>query len=258
MSCSSTLTSISRLLTTQIVEGVEYEVEGCEMPLYYGELKSGLCWMPDLAPPHTSNGRVNNATHSAFHLIAFGGGDDDELLRGLRSVSLAMSVGEAEPSVRVSNVGGGFHSGEERVEREGSRFVGLRGLIDRAMAIVGAAKVVSDTAPLLPLERSIVPGGGLPSRLLLRGQRERFKHSYNFCAVTPRKGTMVVFPGYVPHCVVASEILEEPRVSIACNIKEGVDGDYSVTGWCNVYTSSSHYNVLHDHGDATWACVLYC
>ena len=165
MSCSSTLTSISRLLTTQIVEGVEYEVEGCEMPLYYGELKSGLCWMPDLAPPHTSNGRVNNATHSAFHLIAFGGGDDDELLRGLRSVSLAMSVGEAEPSVRVSNV------------------VGLRGLIDRAMAIVGAAKVVSDTAPLLPLERSIVPGGGLPSRLLLRGQRERFKHSYNFCAV---------------------------------------------------------------------------
>ena len=96
----------------------------------------------------------------------------------------------------------------------------------------------------------------LDGALLLRTQNVRFKHDYSFYAIRPSPGKLVLFPGYVPHCVHPAS--SDVRISVAANISK-VEGDervVRVSGWCNV-NGRGDFNLLHTHGDAVFACVLY-
>ena len=104
-------------------------------------------------------------------------------------------------------------------------------------------------------------------------------HFSSFFAVDPSPGSLILFPGYVPHCVFPTS--SDARVSVAANITRlggGSNGGdtggggshgtttttttktkittFSVSGWCNVNTKGD-YNMLHTHGDALFAAVLY-
>ena len=96
----------------------------------------------------------------------------------------------------------------------------------------------------------------LDSKLLLRTQNARFSHNYSFFAVDPRPGSLIFFPGYVPHCVFPTS--RDARISVAANItRKGGEGTmFGVSGWCNV-NKKGDFNMLHTHGDALFAAVLY-
>ena len=208
--------------------------------------------------------------------------------------------------IKVSNAGG-FHSneivlfggvGEEEgdivdvVEGKGS-FTPLRGLLLEALGIVdgwrgeeskasttdsslgctpsgapadAGASSASSAAPASPKTTNDVDD--LSSCLLLRGQNKKFTFDWGYVAIPPVKGSLVVFPGYVPHCVVRcpTAVGDEARISIASNAipfnyhghqrQGGEHQQFDVTGWGNV-NRGGDYNRLHDHGLATWSSVFY-
>lgn len=71
-------------------------------------------------------------------------------------------------------------------------------------------------------------GGAQGGDLLLRTQLRAFTHEYGFLAVAPLPGTLVLFPGYMPHAVLprrqatdeaAMDGAASLRISVACNMQ---------------------------------------
>ena len=192
-----------------------------------------------------------------------------------------------DPTV-VSNVGG-FHSSvnqlcvyhaeadlrrrqlREKSPKEEEFFEPLHAVLTEALDIVlsssNEACVGIETPPPYPPPSSgCPPDASFSNCLLLRSQLRRFSHEYGFTSITPKVGRVVVFPGYVPHCVCPrspspfpSLLPCPPRVSIACNVSKpaATGGGREVTGWANVSRDLAAFNTLHDHGDEDFAFVIY-
>jgi hypothetical protein len=264
------------LLTTQTIEGVVY-------PLSLGAYKVTRLQQSSSASQSLLVKRVNPPPSwgsclvlhlpdhpplrdpppaTLIHIFALPVGEEtDRLLQSLRIECLELE--KEIQGISVSNVGG-FHSEEEEmfdlpssgvaiVSPPQSNFKSLHPYLSEALNCVlsppAEVSAIQEGASQYPA----VDAKDDASCMLLRGQRTPFQHDYNYVPIKPSRGRLVIFPGYVPHCVLppATSSSSKTRIAIACNLD-----DSTVVGWCGV-NRNDNYNALHDHGSSKLSCVFY-